>query len=155
MVDCHSVPGITLPPGDANIFFHCNLGLCSGCEEEAGVDTCTYLARFSQFVPPSRNLPRDDSLKDALRQRDARSIVACKTTGAAQCRRRRATSAQRTREPDQTCCLRPSSPWWPAIAQITQQTESCSGDLTDSNAANAEGPRTSTPKGSAHFLWVA
>ncbi|KAF3804772.1 hypothetical protein GCG54_00004041 [Colletotrichum gloeosporioides] len=30
----HSVPGITLPPGDANLFFHCMPWLVQGYEEE-------------------------------------------------------------------------------------------------------------------------
>ena len=34
MVVLHCVSGITLPPDDANSFFHCTLGLVSGCEEE-------------------------------------------------------------------------------------------------------------------------
>ncbi|KAH9243283.1 hypothetical protein K456DRAFT_1818598, partial [Colletotrichum gloeosporioides 23] len=33
----HSVPGITLPPGDANLFFHCTLWLVQGYEEEASI----------------------------------------------------------------------------------------------------------------------
>jgi len=36
----HSVPGITLPPGDANISrFHCILGLVLGCEEDEILDS--------------------------------------------------------------------------------------------------------------------
>ncbi len=47
MIDDHSVPGITLPPGDANTFFIAILGFGSGCEEENAFSQSCALMWFS------------------------------------------------------------------------------------------------------------